>query len=521
MQIKLRPVMHEFNNCFHGQVETIVEEFYHKNYLLTQLYRWTTILDIVDGKPEIVIEKDYLNTDELKMLGLEQIVVKCQDNREMIEKIKDELTEGMPVIAGIQISNCPWDPNYKKEFVMEHMIIINGFDAQKNSFICCDATYGVQDGLLPVEEFEAGAIGEYRKIIECEKNRNLTEENLDELLKSRAKELANSKDNHFHKLEKIADYLNENADKLIIQEKHLDNVLFSENYMMIRDCAKVREMLAYIIKGRSGGKEYRLAALFELCMKKWLKIRILYVRAATSKNPQRELLGIAKRLYEIKELEEGIVNYIIDDDRCVEKYLEAAQAERNPSHNGSDSLVHVIDLSPYYNNKAFGQFNHNEEAEFTSLGEYMLQPPEGFQIPLDNGKMYALTIPDGDDNIICRNQHISVHLRNVSEILVIGTTEYSTEKDNMVLEFESGEPESVALDFPEWYTEILSDATLIMKRNVIARENGEVMETSFSGKIFLKRVLVNHRDIANVILPGEGRIHIFHIVVLSEGKFKI
>lgn len=518
MQIKLRPVTHEFNNCFHGQVETIVEEFYHKNYLLTQLYRWTMILDIVNGKPEVVIEKDYLNTDELKMLGLEQIVVKCTDKTETIRKIKDELKSGIPVIAGIQISNCPWDPNYKKEFVMEHMIIINGFDEERDNFICCDATYEIQNGLLPMSEFEAGCTGEYRKIIEFDKNRNLTEQNLENLLKSRAKELTGGQDKYFQRLKRIADYLNENADKLVIREKHLDNVLFSENYMMIRDCAKVREMLAYIIKGQTGEKEHRLVDLFELCMKKWLKIRILYVRAATSKNPKQELLSIAKRLYEIKDLEEGIVNYIIDDNKQVEKYLEKDHSDPNSYTHGSDMVMHVIDLSPHYNNKAFGQFDKNEKAEFTGLGEYMLRPATGFQIPLYDGQLYQLTIPDGYDNVVCSNQNIAVHLQNISEILVIGTTEYSAEQEQMVLKFESGEEESVLLDFPEWYTEILNDATLIMKQNVIAKENGEVMVTSFAGKIFLKCFRICNRDISNIILPGEGRIHIFQIVALSNER---
>lgn len=516
MQIKLRPVTHEFNNCFHGQVETIVEEFYHKNYLLTQLYRWTTILDIVDGKPEVVTEKDYLNTDELKMQGLEQIVVKCRDRTETVRKIKDELKHGIPVIAGIQISNCPWDPNYKKEFVMEHMIIINGFDEKENNFICCDSTYEVQDGLLPVAEFQAGCTGEYRKIIEFDKNKNLTEKNLENLLKSRAEELAGGQDKHFQRLEKIADYLKENADNLIIHEKHLDNVLFSENYMMIRDCAKVREMLAYIIKEQLGEKGHRLTGLFELCMKKWLKIRILYVRAATLKDPKQELLNIAERLYEIKNLEKGIVNYIINDDERVAEYLEKGHSDLNASVGGSDTVVHVIDLSSHYNNKAFGRFDNNERAEFTSLGEYMLRPSSGFQIPLYDGQLYELTIPDGDDNVVCRNQNISVHLRNVSEILVIGTTEYSTEQEQMILRFEAGEEETVLLDFPEWYTEILNDETLIMKQDVIARENGEVMVTSFAGKIFLKRFRINNRGISNLILPGEGRIHIFQIVMLSK-----
>jgi len=515
MHIKLNPAVHEFNNCFQGQVETIVEDFYQKNYLLTQMYRWTSALDVVDGKIQAAMEKDFLDAEELERVGLKQEIIKCKNSQEIIQKIKEELQNRVPVIAGIQISNCPWDPNYKKDFVMEHLIIINGMEEEKNTFICCDATYGKQDVLLPMEEFEAGCVKEYRKIIEFDKGKNLSGEERNLLLADRARELASGRDSHFQRIGRIGDFLIKNADTLKIGEKHLDNVLFSEAYMIIRDCARTMEMLAFIFKEQQGKKEYNLTRLFELCMKKWLKIRILYVRAATSKNPENYLIRMGRHLYEIKDMEERLADYIINNDvRVVQEFLQNhqnTQSRTSGLKQHGNMQMHIIDLSPFYNNKAFGLFSDNETAEFTDLGEYMIAPQDGFWFSPARGQMVHLDIANGMDNVICEDQRIPVHLKNVEELIVIGNTEFSTEKDNLVLELKEGKEERLRLELPEWYTEILNNEIPVMTQNVAVKEKGYVKMTSFSGKIFLKRFSVPNLDIESIRLPEEGRIHIFQI----------
>lgn len=521
MYVKLKPVTHEFNNCVEGQVETIVEEYYHKNYLLTQLFRWKTVLDVVDGKIRIVSNRDFMDSDEIKQVGLRIEIVKCKDKLETLQKIKEELERNMPVIVNIQITNCPWDPNYGKEFVMEHVIILNGFDVNENAFLCCDATYSKEDALLPVEEFIAGCKSEYRKIVEFDKEKDLSSRQFNSLLENRAKEILMEKECHLNRLDRIGEFLIHNADRLQIREDHLDNVLFSETYMIIRDCAKVREMLVFLLKKQQGEKEHNLIQLFDLCMKKWLKIRILYVRASTSEKAEKYLISLGKLLYQIRDLEERIANYIVFHDiNYVKEYLEMlpdGRIEGSVPVQYDARNENVIDLKPFYNNKAFGVLDDEEQAEFTSLGEYMIMPSEGFQFSLPDGHKTVLEIPKGMDNVICKNQKIPVNIQNVMELYVIGNTEYSANMEDLILELESGESEEVHLDFPEWYTEIINDEILIMKQDVIARENGKAKMTSFAGKIFLKRFCIQNKNIASIRLPKDGRIHIFQIVAYSNG----
>ncbi len=517
MKIRLKPIVHEFNNCFHGQVETIVEDFYHKNFLLTQLWRWTTIMDVVAGDLKVVTKKDNFNTDELDMIGLRQIVVTCKEKKEIIKKIKEEIKNGLPVIVGIQVSNCPWDPNYRKDFRMEHMIIINGFNPNNNSFICCDATYNIQDGELPIREFEDGGSNNYRKIVEVDKRKKLIDKDLEMLLKTKAEELINGHNKHFQRLERIADYIVKNADKWTIIEKHLDNILFSDNYMIIRDCAKTREMLSYVLQ-KYGKENDRIADLFELSMKKWLKVRIMYVRAATSNN-SRNLYCVAEKLREIKSLEEGLVNLIIEEndktggyDRNVCKSLLC----QNPCSVGKDVEIQEVDLSSYFNNKAFGENDIYENAAFTELGEYMLRPITGVKIPICDGKSYEFCIPEEYDNVICNGQNISVKITDVLEMFIIGTTEYCTGSEKLIFRTENGDEEEMLLEYPEWYTEILANQIPVLKQPVIERESGKVRVTSFTGKLFLSRYKLLHNNISNVILPREGRIHIFKIILLKK-----
>lgn len=520
MHIKLNPIVHEFNNCFQGQVETIVEEYYHKNYLLSQLYRWTTYYDIVDGKLVIKENRTLDNADELEMLGLEQVVIQCDDKKELLTRIKQELNRKEPLIIGIQIANCPWDPNYKSDFIMQHFIIVVGFDDSMNSLICCDATYNIRDGYISIDDFIKGGSFEYRKIVEIDGQKSLDSRDAERLFRYQAKRLLQGKDKHFQRLKRIATFLIDNAEIIHIKEENLDNILFSRTYMIIRDCAKTREMLTYILDNFYEKRQKILKILFNLSMKKWLRIRILYVRAASTDSAKADLINIGKRLFEIKELEENIARYIVSDDiSYVSAYLGHSNSiERNPFFLQSKHMLkeNVIDLSQYYNNKAFGIFCDEETAMFSELGEYMIKPSEDILLLLDDERRINISIPAGLDNVVCLNQVIPINLSGVVEIYVIGTAEYVSEDEYLLLIDDNRNEEKLYLDFPEWYTEILSNKVLVMSQRVVERKENKVIMTSFSGKIFLERFLVDTKKLAEIRFPEKGRIHIFQIVIYSQ-----
>lgn len=519
MYIQLSPAAHEFNNCFQGQVETIVEEYYHKNYLLTQFCRWTTEWDVVNERIEKVTQKSFFDADELKMIGIKQETVTCKNNQELIQKIMKELSRKTPVMIGIQVTNCPWDPNYKKQFKMEHTIILNGWDQKKNAFICCDATYNRQNVLLPIEEFKTGCTNKYWRLIEFSRESMISEHERDSLLKEKAKELISGEDCHFKRLERLGAFLTEYAAVIDKKETSLDKVLFSKEYMVIRDCVKTREMLIFILD-RNGDGDECLKELFKLCMKKWMKIRNLYVRAVTVQDAENYWKRIGTGLNEVREIEQGIANYIVYHDKhLVEAYLDEEERPLLGNQQGKQSkseMLHIINLKPLYNNKAFGKFEDGETASFSNLGEYMMTPKERHFCILDNTKKLYLDIPEGMDNVLCKSQQIEVLLKNVTGLVVIGTTELGGDQEELVLELESGREQRFRLDFPEWYTEIISDESLIMQQKVIAREEDRMVMTSFSGKIFLKKYCLPGETVTGIRLPEDGRVHIFQMAVYTR-----
>lgn len=520
MHIQLSPVTHEFNNCFQGQIETIVEEYYHKNYLLTQFCRWSTDWDVVNGKIERVSEKGFFNADELEQIGITQVVETCKNNQEMIKKIKQELSRNILVMAGIQVTNCPWDPNYRKQFEMEHIIILNGWNQEKNAFICCDATYNKQNVLLPVEEFETGCTNEYRKLVEFSRYTVLSEQEMDLLLTEKAEELISGKDFHFERLERLGAFLMEYAGTINKKETNLDKVLFSKEYMVIRDCVKTREMLVFMLDSKNGEEDRILKELFKLCMKKWLKIRNLYVRAVTVQDAECYWKRIGTGLHEVKEIEERIAGYIVYHDKnLVEAYLNGEEKRLIGSlmeRRGESEKPRIINLKSIYNNKAFGKFEDGETARFSSMGEYMIAPQEGYFCLFDNKEKFYLDIPEGMDNVLCKGQKIEVFLKNVTELLIIGTTELGGEKEELILKLDSGEERRFMLDFPEWYTEIISDESLIMQQKVVAREADRIVMTSFSGKIFLKKYYLSGEAVTGIRFPEDGRVHIFQIAAYTR-----
>ena len=153
MIIDLPIVSYEFNDCVQGNIQTIVENVYGKKYLYSQLYRWGYVNDeecINGGELEARLEK------ELNVLGLNWEEHSFSNINETIEHIKEEIKNGIPVITNIQIANCPWDPNFEKEFVMEHSIIVHGYDEEKEIFYCGDAVYRKSREPLAIKLFEIG-----------------------------------------------------------------------------------------------------------------------------------------------------------------------------------------------------------------------------------------------------------------------------------------------------------------------------------------------------------------------------
>lgn len=516
MLIKLEPVNHEFNDCYQGVIETIVEKFYHKNYLHTQLGRWRNYLDVIGGELGFNLEGADIFGEELRSIGLQLVRIVCSDIQETIEKIKEELSKGVPVIAEIQIANCPWDPNFEKEFVMEHGIIIHGYDEKEDAFFCCDTIYEKKEAELPVRLFEIGGASNYQMIIPIDEDAE--EKSLNELLIEVAKKMTRGENSDFIKLRRVASYVIENADKIEVSKKHLDNVLFSRIYMEIRDFAKTREMLDYVLKQDT---EYeQLAAAFELSMKKWLNIRILYVRACTTedRNRKNKYIGsIGKKIEEIIVLEEHLANAILTNkmNEIDTGFLQEMKNRKSIAPSSKkEKVIRKINLKDYYNNKAFGIFDNAENACFSVSDEYMIRPENGFQIVLENGQEVCLDIENKMDNVIANAQKIAVNLTDVEELYVVGTTEYGGEEDLLIVEYTSKEREEIPLDFPEWYTEIMNDVTLVAKCDAIERENGAVNVTSFAGKIFMKKFVLANNEIANIILPKEGRIHIFNMFVM-------
>ena len=523
MLIRLSPVNHEFNNCFRGQVEIIVEEIYHRGYLLTQLWRWSNFFDVVNNKISKITEKSFFDTSEIEILGLKQTKVDCKDKDKLIKKIKEELENGIPVIVEIQISNCPWDPNYKKEFIMQHIIIINGFDESANAFLCCDAIYNQESALLSVNEFREGGGDNYRKIEET--GENIFSLDMDELLIQQARKMLSGENNDFQRLRNIAIFIEQNAGTIKVEERHLDNVLFSQTYKIIREFAKAREMLAYIIQEYSEmGEKDVLIDLFTIAMKKWLNIRILYVRACTANNKEKILKQIAKSLFKITDIEEAIAKFIIEKNKeIIVQYLKIKKENQNKEDTmkkARNTYANIVDLSAFYNNKAFGNFDNSETACFSVSGEYMITPSDGVYVNLGEGKVINLNLAHQMDNVICKNQQIPVELKNVVTLFIIGNKEFGGTNDNLILEYQNGFNQELLLDFPEWYTEILEDEVVVYESDAIGRDGANVMLTSFKGKIFMKKYTATRQDtIRSIRLPKDGRIHIFHILAISiNGK---
>ena len=512
MLIELSPVTYEFNNCFQGLIESIVEQCYKRNYLYTQLGRWENNLSIENNEIVNYQPFAFLEVDELELIGLKLDKVECANIDETINNVKEELEHGIPVIVGVQIANIPWDPNYQKDFKMEHFVAIHGYDEEKDTFLCCDTIYNKSAVELPMKEFVSGGSLVYRKVVETKQASEYKLGTLEELLYDHAKKMLEQEDSDFSRFRKMGQFFHENAGKITIDQEHVDSVLFSTGYMDIRDYTKARELLCHLLKEHKEGEN--LAALFQISMENWIHLRILYVRACTSKRKEKCFHKVGDAFDQIADLEEGIARYIVDGDVShVEAYLpekdDTEQAADNQDTN--ERKIKQVSLDAYYNNKAFGTMSNEENAEFSVSGEYLLCSADKAELTLDDGSTLPILENSRYDNVVCSGQCIEQALEQVSTLCVIGTTEYVGEHINLTVHFDDGEVQEFPLNFPEWYTEIMQQEILVGMFNAIQKEPCGKKETSFTGKIFMKKFKLKKSTVKKIELPSDGRIHIFHI----------
>lgn len=501
MNLQLEPVSFEFNNCYEGEMNTIIKCCFHKNYLLSQFKRWGYYGIDVKQNSAVLKNKDFFEANELKLLGLKLKTIFVKKHECISSKVIDTLKNGIPVIVGIHITHLPWDPNYKKDYDLIHSFTIYKYNPDTKSFICSDSMYKTNTAVLPVEEFDAGGLRFFQYIEETDPQ--LPAPDARQLLEQRAAEILNKTPNDFDLIRESSKTASASL-KNMPDTMTIDDVLLSDLYMTLRDLARAREYMSYIIT--EALDDHILSSLFKLAMNKWIYVRSLYMKKCLVTEKKEILSDISRVLHETADLEENTARYITEGKtEYIERYLKEPVFQETAANTGTytnPTYRQPIDLHEFYNNKGFGPYVDHDEACFALSGEYFIES--------DEGKDFFY--PGRNDNILCSGQTIPVDSIQASQLIIQGAEEFGDFSHTVCIQYESGQTQEITLDIPVWYTEILGNEKVILNNHTIKKIDNKVKMASFYGKIFEKRFpLSKGEKIISITLPSEGRFHLFKL----------
>jgi hypothetical protein len=105
------------------------------------------------GKIGESLSAGYNILDIYKEYGLTIKKERIEDIRKFAEYIRSEIDEGTPIITHFDAYYLKWDPVFRK-IHNGHMVIVNGYDEEKDEVIVCDPHFNKTDERLSVTELE-------------------------------------------------------------------------------------------------------------------------------------------------------------------------------------------------------------------------------------------------------------------------------------------------------------------------------------------------------------------------------
>ncbi|KAI0836200.1 glycoside hydrolase family 29 protein [Hypoxylon sp. FL0890] len=201
-------------------------------------------------------------------------------------------------------------------------------------------------------------------------------------------------------------------------------------------------------------------------------------------------------------------------------YVAVFATANSPSQfEGSQSQSIALDLSPFYNNKGFG--NYPGEASFDTLGQSYPAPDLGSPnyTSSDTGIVYSFpgyVGPNKSDNVICNGQTIAVPAGSyfsASFLIANDDKDFSIISGNVTFTYTDNSTSVYELLSLDWFTFLtLNRGELIFPSRFTA--TGVNYNTT---NIFERTASLNTgKELRTITLPGassagDGRIHVFAI----------
>jgi amino acid adenylation domain-containing protein len=530
-KLDIQPVHYDYLTCFEDILVTVAEwagyhyELYFagawsfifdsENYRRDQnVGRWLKVSS-VDGDSELVLRH-----------GLQMIWGEAASLPDLIEVIRTELDNNWPVVVSMDSFVCPWDWNFQK-LHNTHSFLISGMDDHTGLLYCCDGFYQTC-ATIPKEELMKGLKGEYGLFrfagpAHISVNwREILEEALAKLQTGGAAGTA------FDSMRSLAEILapTDLQNEIRGHEGNLFEAPLVKNLEHITyGRRKFAKLLDYFGEETGLGELLELAEALREAASQWANIRALLVKEAFSQDNIFKNRAIPK-IRAIADLEEELAmrlaqvcrNKVHTPGNFSNRY-HTYPSQKKAEERASTGKMVMADLTPYFNNKAFGDGISAEcPADLTGTGIYFLKKniprhdiwkigAMEFKFPVLENQVY--------DNVSCNGQQIRIENEGQQKLMILGCSEWGSFSDKLTIHYVGGQSETLYVKFSDWLYKPMFGESLAWEGKAVEKIGSGAQLRG--GKVYLSAHLYDlklRNKIDYIQLPDCPGMHIFAISLI-------
>ncbi len=506
-----------------------VSNFYQRNYILMYSHAWGFGFDIDNYKINGTgnsIKDDRGRVYDLYHLyhGIKISFHDINNPENVIKIIINHIVNGNP--AGILMDTFyySWDPNKNQHG--KHWFLISGVDTEKEVFYCTDPYFLQKDALLSFNDFISGYLG---VLFTFEiTNNEVSDYNWKDLIFAISKKLKgeNGVKNIFSSMEDFA----ASVEKGFCIEKETEStkrVIDMPYYVNLQSVNRGRRQYAKFLEHTAA--RYHIPELLSISEKlkqvsyKWDVLRGILTKAILSKNEEIIKSKIPPSIREISEIEKKILNHLIktasDNSLLNSNVFNNTESVSYIPEKINYSSYTYLDLSNYFNNKGFGALlDKNAKSNLNGTGMFFVSDdiPSSEIWEVDSMKFRFPNVLESQfDNISCSGQDLEFSPIDCSSIMLLGTADFGSFKESIILRFMDGSTEEVIIDFTELIFEPLFGESVAWEGRACELLDGKIQVRNSKVKIFSKTYKLSKPGrVKSLSLPYLPNIHIFAITMV-------
>jgi hypothetical protein len=464
---------------------------------------------------ELVLQEFGFLDDIKESCGIHIDIIKWNSSTEMLERIKEEISNGNVVSIDLAGYYCPWDWRYQ-EIDMEdsnHEFFVVNVNNEKKELFCVDPYYEKKDVILPYDcccngcreikvfKYEQSYLDDIELICRIELEKDSWEKCFQDL------DVLGDKMEKY--IEESICNLNTDEDLATTYVEVNKNVIYCILEAMSNNRIRFAWFIKYLEKKSiiQGGK---LADEFIDISKIWSNIKRMFVKSLY--RGQFDAEKFRGKIMEVGKYEKNILEellYLIHNENIQKKREDYVRKKLGKEQ------YHICNINNYYNNKGI-LCDSNQKADFNGLGEYLSTSkfPQDQIIYYQHTPFFIQSVKAGEDNIVCQKQKLAVPVKKYHKVCFLACSDWGDCKDFFQLQYKDKTIDNNLIDIYEWVPnkDGIQDNICFISQKVLKNTKYE-FERCY---IYYYELLCNYdKELAFIRLPYCENIHVFAVTLVD------